>query len=45
MTRRWTLLAGAIALSLSAPQAAFATPQQPRRPAPPGPDAAAAGAP
>ena len=26
MTRRWTLLAGAIALSLAAPQAAFATP-------------------
>ena len=43
MTRRWTLLAGAIALSLSLPQAAFATPQQPAVTAP-GPDAAAADA-
>ena len=29
MTRRWTLLAGAIALSLSIPQASYATPQAP----------------
>ena len=43
MTRRWSLLAGAIALSLSVPQAAFATPQQPAGTAP-GPDAAAADA-
>jgi bacillolysin len=40
MTRRWTLLAGAIALSLSVPQAAFATAQQPAV-APPDPAAAA----
>ena len=31
MTRRWTLLAGAIALSLAAPQAAFASPEPRRR--------------
>ncbi len=39
MTRRWTLLAGAIALSLSIPQASFATPQAPA--AEPDPAAAA----
>ena len=38
MTRRWTLLGGALALSLSIPQAAFATPQAPA----PDPDPAAA---
>ncbi|MDX6232631.1 MAG: hypothetical protein QOH68_1619 [Nocardioidaceae bacterium] len=44
MTRRWTLLAGAIALTLSAPQAAFAAPQQPDNSSTPGADTAAADA-
>ncbi len=46
MTRRWTLLVGALALSLSVPQAALATTQPTARPAAPapGPDAAAADA-
>src|SRR3954469_8345985 len=40
MTRRWTLLAGAIALSLAFPQGAFATPEPPAASATPGSDAA-----
>jgi Zn-dependent metalloprotease len=40
-TRRWTLLAGALALSLAAPQAAFASPQQPTATATSAPDPAA----
>ncbi len=32
MTRRWTLLAGALALCLGAPQAAVAAEQQPSSP-------------
>jgi bacillolysin len=41
MTRRWTLLAGALALSLGAPQAAFAYPQQPAAAPTAAPDPAA----
>ena len=41
MTRRWTLLAGAIAVCLATPQAAFATPQEPTPPQSPDPAASA----
>ena len=41
MTRRWTLLAGALALSLAAPQAASATSRPPAALATPDPSAAA----
>ncbi len=44
MTRRWTLLAGALALSLSVPQAAFAAPPRPSVDASTGAEAAAADA-
>ncbi len=44
MTRRWSLLAGAIALSLAAPQAAFASPEPPAASSTPDPDAASADA-
>ncbi|WP_051276808.1 M4 family metallopeptidase [Marmoricola sp. URHB0036] len=44
MTRRWSLLAGAIALSLAAPQAAFASPEPPAASSAPDPDTSSADA-